>query len=112
MNAATRRRILDTVATDTTFAVLTLRDGPAWVGKCFYCNTRLVLSLTGDLESDASLEHILPRSQGGGDDLANLAIACRACNVEKGRRHDSQRKPDLARVEALLARRRARWREG
>lgn len=111
MSAASRRRVLEIVATDATFAIQDLRGGRAWVGKCFYCGTRLVVALDGAFESHATTEHILPRGQGGTDELTSLAIACRSCNVEKGRRHDSQRKPDPARIEALLARRRARWRD-
>jgi len=30
------------------------------------------------------IEHIVPRVHGGGDDLANLALACAACNYGKG----------------------------
>ena len=32
------------------------------------------------------VEHVQPRSRGGTDRLANLVIACRACNVAKGNR--------------------------
>src|SRR5262245_15118176 len=32
------------------------------------------------------VEHIVPTSQKGSDDLANLALACRACNVRKAAR--------------------------
>ena len=110
MNAAARRRVLDIVATDITFAIADLRGGRAWVGKCLYCGTRLVIGLDGEFESEASVEHILARSQGGTDDPENLAIACRPCNVEKGRRHDSKRAADPERIAAALALRRARWR--
>lgn len=30
-----------------------------------------------------SIEHILPRSKGGGNDVMNLAYACRTCNGHK-----------------------------
>lgn len=41
------------------------------------------------------VEHILPQSRGGSDDLANLALACHACNLfksdfETGRDEESQ----------------------
>ncbi len=29
------------------------------------------------------VEHIIPRSQGGSDDLSNLALCCAACNLHK-----------------------------
>lgn len=32
----------------------------------------------------ASLDHIIPKSQGGTESLANLAIACQPCNEAKG----------------------------
>jgi hypothetical protein len=30
------------------------------------------------------VEHIVPSARGGADDLDNLALACRACNLRKG----------------------------
>ena len=30
------------------------------------------------------MEHIIPRSRGGTDELANLALSCSACNLAKG----------------------------
>jgi len=30
-----------------------------------------------------AVDHILPRSKGGTDDLSNLALACRSCNERK-----------------------------
>lgn len=54
---------------------LMIRDGR----RCFYCD--------GELRGeDASVEHLLPRKHGGGDDLANLALACRPCVAEVGDR--------------------------
>lgn len=35
---------------------------------------------------DIHIDHIRPRSLGGGDDLANLQVAHRACNLRKGNR--------------------------
>lgn len=48
------------------------RDGHA----CKHCGT-------GD---DLTLDHIIPRSRGGTDDLANLQTLCRTCNSRKGAR--------------------------
>ena len=48
-------------------------------GRCEYC--RVPQSLD---ELPHELEHVLSRQHGGGDDLANLAIACRPCNGAKG----------------------------
>lgn len=49
-------------------------------GKCcWYCATPLTLG-------QARLEHMTPRSRGGGHDVGNLAIACRDCDERKGAR--------------------------
>ena len=47
------------------------------VGACCYCDCTLYYE-------DATLEHILARSNGGTDDFANLDIACEPCNSTKG----------------------------
>lgn len=54
---------------------LMIRDGR----RCFYCDTEL----RGEA---AAVEHLLPRSRGGSDDLANLALSCRPCLAEVGDR--------------------------
>lgn len=48
------------------------RDG----GACVYCGSR----------EFPTLDHIVPRSRGGGDGFDNLALACRSCNSSKGAR--------------------------
>jgi hypothetical protein len=45
------------------------RDG----GHCVWCSTAV-------WPRDRTVEHLLPRSRGGGDALHNLLPACRACN--------------------------------
>ncbi|MGB3513871.1 MAG: HNH endonuclease [Microcoleaceae cyanobacterium] len=49
------------------------RDGHS----CQYC------SYIGD---DLTLDHVVPRSRGGGDTWENLVTACVRCNVRKGSR--------------------------
>jgi 5-methylcytosine-specific restriction endonuclease McrA len=44
---------------------------------CQYCNHR------GD---QLTLDHVIPRSRGGGDTWENLVAACVRCNVKKGNR--------------------------
>lgn len=110
MSVGSKRKILEIIATDDTFVEQNLRGERVWVGKCFYCGTRLVIGLDGALLSDCSVEHILSRNHGGTDDLENLALACTPCNVEKGRRHDARRRADPEVVRALLEKRRGRWR--
>lgn len=43
---------------------------------CYYC--RKQVSFEG-----SSLDHLVPRSRGGGNDIENLVLACLSCNLEK-----------------------------
>lgn len=55
------------------FAALILRDGD----QCHYCEI--------DLNSEnRSLDHVVPRSQGGVNALFNLVLACKDCNNLRG----------------------------
>lgn len=97
-------------ATDSTFA---RREG-MWVGRCLICRGPVCFdALTGE---GATVEHILPRSLGGTNDLSNLGIAHRHCNGEKGQRWDPRRRHRAApdRYAMLLQRlrdeRERRWR--
>ena len=45
---------------------------------CEYCQSPLKFS-----SDPFSIEHILPTSKGGTDDLGNLALACQGCNGHK-----------------------------
>ena len=101
-------------ATDATFERREVRGSAALVGKCIHCGKKLVLGMDGCPLSDASLEHIVPKTHGGTDSLDNLAVACRRCNVQKGYRHDHGRADDpklRAVIETLRQRRAKRWRE-
>jgi hypothetical protein len=47
-------------------------------GCCEYC-----LSQERFSPDPFSVEHVIPRSAGGGDDLDNLALSCQGCNNRK-----------------------------
>lgn len=51
------------------------------VGACCYCGEQL-------LYEDATLEHIIARTNGGTNDFENLDIACEPCNSTKGHTED------------------------
>ena len=106
--------ILAIVETDRTFTRVVVRDQEVWGGKCIHCKAHLYVGLDGRPVSRATIEHILPRTHGGTDDLQNLALACARCNHQKGCRLDNRaaNDPDLsAMVQRLRERRMERWRE-
>lgn len=112
---ATRRWLLLCAATDSTFELLPVRAGepPVWEGRCLHCGRKHRLARDGAPITRATVEHIVPRHHGGGDEPHNLAIACAACNLHKGRRHDVRAWADpqlQALLTTLQARRLARWR--
>ena len=51
--------------------------------RCQYCGKRYPLP-------ELSLDHIIPRSQGGGNTWANIVCACTECNKHKGGRRPDQ----------------------
>ena len=114
MNRRLRGLLLWCAATDATFEPTTVRGRPALTGKCIHCRRAVSIALDGTPLSNASLEHIVARHHGGGDDLENLAIACTRCNSQKGYRHDHKRADDpklVAVVTTLQTRRRERRRD-
>jgi hypothetical protein len=54
-------------------------------GACEYC--RLLELATG---VTFHIEHVLPRVQGGGTTMSNLALSCPGCNLAKGERTSGQ----------------------
>jgi hypothetical protein len=49
--------------------------------RCEYCKAPEVV-----FNFPFEVEHIIPLSRQGSDDAANLALACRSCNLRKGNR--------------------------
>jgi 5-methylcytosine-specific restriction endonuclease McrA len=68
-------------------------------GRCEYC--QMHQSLQG---ATFHVEHIVPRSQGGGTDLGNLAWACPRCNLQKGDRVEARDPSGRDRLPAPLGR--------
>lgn len=58
-----------------TVEVLAARDG--WV--CAYCRNPLQATLPLP-----EVDHVIPKSKGGTDELSNLVLACAPCNGSKG----------------------------
>lgn len=57
--------------------------------KCQYCGRRVT-------RAEATYDHVVPRSQGGGTNWENIVIACVPCNQNKGGRTPEQAKMKLA----------------
>lgn len=63
--------------------ILLERDGPF----CVWCCRRMVdapIDTKRDCGLHMTLEHLKPVSMGGSHDLDNLALACFACNNQRG----------------------------
>ena len=100
-------------ATDSTFRRHERPGHALLVGKCIHCNRKVVVDVDPDGTSHATLEHIRPRTHGGGNTRLNLAVACGGCNASKGYRLDAKPWSDpmlRAVVERLTERRRTRLR--
>jgi len=76
---------------------LVLRYGPF----CFYCGHRFSPTMEG--WSYAQIDHLVPRSKGGGDELSNLRLSCTCCNYAKMKKTLHE---DPARLTAFRVRRR------
>lgn len=53
--------------------------------QCAYCGANVTFSDRAEPDERPTRDHIVPRSRGGTDAKANIAIACADCNVEKGK---------------------------
>lgn len=65
--------------------------------RCQYCGRR-------HPPSELSIDHVVPRSQGGGTSWENLVCACTRCNVRKGGRTPQQANMTLVAVPRRPAR--------
>ena len=58
------------------------------LGRCQYCGKRVSLSAY-------TYDHVVPRSQGGKTEWANVTVACVPCNQKKGGRTPAQARMTL-----------------
>jgi 5-methylcytosine-specific restriction endonuclease McrA len=58
------------------------RDGD----RCWLCNGVMVFERINDPLNfrAATIDHVIPKAEGGGNELENLKLAHRTCNIRKG----------------------------
>jgi len=61
------------------------RDG----NLCRLCNTEIDLTLARNSRWGATIDHIVPLSLGGSDEIENMQLAHWICNIKKGNRVDA-----------------------
>ena len=71
-------RIHQAQRTSTLTPLLRERLSEAQNWRCCYCHVRMMGRGTDD--DSPTFEHIVPRWNGGNDDLDNIAISCKRCN--------------------------------
>ena len=74
-------------------------------GRCEYCQSPAKYS-----PQSFSLDHIIPRGQGGETSLDNLALACQGCNNHKYNKTQS-RDPATDRLVDVFHPRQQRWQD-
>lgn len=62
---------------------------PEWAKKAVYARDRghcanCGVAITMELEADGHIDHIVPLAAGGSNDLVNLQLLCKQCNLKKG----------------------------
>ncbi|MAH48029.1 hypothetical protein CMI37_19560 [Candidatus Pacearchaeota archaeon] len=54
-------------------------------GKCFYCGTAMIRNNNRRNSGKyATIDHVIPKAQGGTSEKHNVVYSCRRCNLEKG----------------------------
>ena len=64
-------------------------------GRCYYCKTRLIWGerYSAYTPQYFNVDHKLPKSRGGTNELDNVVASCRACNMSKGTKDWPSRVP-------------------
>jgi 5-methylcytosine-specific restriction endonuclease McrA len=57
-----------------TFSQISLQD-QRQKNRCYYCHKKM--------GNQRTIEHIIPLSRGGSNDISNIVLACRYCNISK-----------------------------
>ncbi len=75
---------------------------------CYYCNAEVAKRVDSESDRKLHLDHFVPQSKDGADELFNLVLACQPCNLKK-----SDKMPEdwaaQCHNEALLAVARLTW---
>lgn len=53
-------------------------------GQCYYCDKHCVMDGALNHPDTATIEHLIPKSEGGTRALSNLVMACQECNRLRG----------------------------
>ena len=80
---------------ESLFAQLLSSDGE---GTCHYCKKRSSRFVKLAHPRRATLDHLVPRSQGGFNTIENMVIACRPCNDRKGSLSEERYRQRLKRL--------------
>jgi 5-methylcytosine-specific restriction endonuclease McrA len=51
--------------------------------RCYYCGVEMRTRHAFKDPCRATVDHVIPRSRGGGNDRSNLVAACADCNEQK-----------------------------
>lgn len=51
-------------------------------GACPYCNVKFIKD--DETIVECNIDHVIPLSRGGKDDISNMVLACVSCNSAKG----------------------------
>lgn len=81
-------------------AIVWIRGDP---DECHYCHDPLT-------DDNRTLDHVLPKSQGGMNHVDNLVLACASCNLSKSNRTPEQWRDGIpmAAINKMIADRRVR----